>query len=123
MVFLSEQFYRNQTHTGSLSISSPEMFSEMAMFEKFVLTDRNYYKQQDAVSMDSLLVHSLTNAFMCRFEISWFMENCLLQLKPVVWIRFEDARYTAFLLFRSTESIEKFRKYLSKHATKKIVWN
>ena len=47
---------------------------------------------------------------MCHFENIW-LENCLTQFKPVVYRRYVD---DTFLLFRSTEHVEKFKKYINK---------
>ena len=44
----------------------------------------------------------LASVFMCHFEKIW-LENCLTQFKPVVYER-----------FRSTEHVEKIKKYLKK---------
>ena len=47
---------------------------------------------------------------MCYFEKMW-LENYLTQFKPVVCRRYVENR---FLLFRLTEHVEKFKKYLNK---------
>ena len=55
-------------------------------------------------SMDSPLGPTLANAFMCHFENIW-LGNFPAQFKPVVYRRYLD---NTFLLFRSTEHVEKF---------------
>ena len=80
------------------------------MFESFFIFDQKYYKQCDGVVMGFPLGPTLANVFMSHFE-NIFLENCPSQFKPVVNRRYVD--YT-FLLFRSTEHVDKFRKHLNK---------
>ena len=47
---------------------------------------------------------------MCHFE-NIRLENCPTQFKSVMYRRYED---DTFLLFRSAEHVEKFKKYLNK---------
>ena len=59
--------------------------------------------------MGSLLGPTLANIFLCFHEQIW-LDNCPAEFKPVIYRRFLD---DIFLLFRSTEHIEKFRLYLN----------
>ena len=97
-------FYRNQAHIDSLSKSYFRRLLEMAMYESFFIFDQKYYKDCDGVAMGSPLQPTLANVFMCHFENIW-LENCPTQFKPVVYRRYVD---NTFLLFRSTEHVEKF---------------
>ena len=60
--------------------------------------------------MGSPLGRILAKVFMCHFENIW-LENCPTQFKPVVYRKYA---VNTFLLFRSTEHVEKFKKYLNK---------
>ena len=53
---------------------------------------------------------TLANVFMCHFENIW-LENCPSHFKPIVYWRVVD---DTFLLFRSKDHVNKFRKYLNK---------
>ena len=54
--------------------------------------------------MGSPMGPTLANALMCHFENIW-LGNFPAQFKPVVYRRYVD---NTFLLFRSTEHVEKF---------------
>ena len=82
----------------------------MAIYESFFIFDQKYYKQYDSVTMSSPLGPTLANVFMCHFEDIW-LENCPTQFKPVMCRRYVG---DTFLLFRSTEHIKKFKRYLNK---------
>ena len=60
--------------------------------------------------MGSQLGSTLDNVFMCHFQNIW-LENCPTQFTPVVHKTYLD---DTFLLFCSTEHIEKFKKCLKK---------
>ena len=105
-----ENLYRNQTHIDSLSKSCFHSLLEMMMYESFFIFDQNYCKQCDGVAKCSPLGPTLANVFMCRFENSW-LENCLVQFKPFVYRRYVD---DTFLLFLSTEHVERLQRYLNK---------
>ena len=79
----------------------------ICMSESLVLFDGEYYKQIDGVAMGSPLGPTFANIFLCFYEQIW-LENCLVEFKPVVYRRFVD---DTILLFRSYEHIEKFRAY------------
>ena len=81
----------------------------ICMSESLVLFDGEYYKQIDGVAMGCHLGPTFANIFLCFYEQIW-LENCPVEFKPVVYIRFVD---DTFLLFRSYEHIEKFRTYLN----------
>ena len=106
-----ENLYRNQAHIDSLSKSSFRRLLEMTMYESFFIFDQKYYKQCDGVAMGSPLGPTLANLFMFHFEKIW-LEHCPTQFKPVVYRRYVD---DTFLLFRSTEHAEKFKRYLKQH--------
>ena len=105
-----ENLYRNQTNIDSLSKSSFPRLLEIKMYKSFFIFDQKCYKQYDGVAMSSPLGPTLANLFMCHFEIVW-LENCPTRFKPVVYRRYVD---DTFLLFHSTEHVEKFKKYLNK---------
>ena len=58
--------------------------------------------------MGSLLGRAFFSAFMCHLENIW-SENRPSQFKPAVYRRYVD---DTFLVFCSTEHIEKLKKYL-----------
>ena len=71
---------------------------------------KNVIKQCNDVAMGSPFGPTLANVFMCHFENIW-LENCPTQFKPVVYGRYMD---NTFLLFCSTEHVEKLKKHLNK---------
>ena len=73
----------------------------ICMSESLVLFGGEYYKQVDGVAMGSPLGPTFANVFLCFYEQIW-LENCLVEFKPVVYRRFVD---DTFLLFRSYEHI------------------
>ena len=105
-----ENLYRNQTHIDNLSKSSFRRILEMAMYESFFIFHQKYFKQRDGVAMVFPLEPTLGNVFMCHFENMW-LENCPTQFKPVLYRIYVD---NTFLLFRSTEHVEKLKKYLNR---------
>ena len=105
-----ENLHRNQKHIDSLSISSFRWLLEMTMYKSFFIFDQKYYKQCKSVAMSSPLGSTLANVFMRRFENIW-LGNCLTRSIPVVYRRYVD---NTFLLFHSTEHVEKFKKCLNK---------
>ena len=56
--------------------------------------------------MGSPLGPPLANALLCFYERKWF-EKCPLELKPVFYRRFLNI----FVLFKSTNHLEKFCNY------------
>ena len=79
------------------------------MYESFYIFGQKYYKQWDGVAMGSPPGPTLVNVFTCHFENIW-LENCSTQFKPVVYRRYVD---DTFLLFCSTEHVEKFIRAIS----------
>ena len=61
-------FYKNQTHVGTLTQSSFYNLLKIIMFESIFIFDGKFYEQCDGVAMGSSLGLILSNAFMCDFE-------------------------------------------------------
>ena len=81
----------------------------ICMSESLVLFDGEYYKRIDGVAMGSSLGPTFVNIFLYFYKQIW-LENCPVEFKPVVSRRYVD---DTFLLFISSEHIEKFRAYLN----------
>ena len=79
------------------------------MSESLILFDGKYYQLIDEVAMGSPLGPTLTSVFLCYHEQIW-LENCPLEIKPVVYRRYLD---DTFLLFRTRKQIKKFFEYLN----------
>ena len=94
-----------------------EHFHELltiTMPESLVLFDDEYYQQIDGVVINSLLYglspgSTLANVFLCYHE-QVRLENCLLEFKLVVYIRYVDV---ILLVFRSRYHINNFLEYLN----------
>ena len=92
---------------------------KLATTESSYIFDNKFYKQLDGVAMDSPLVSTPANAFLCHYEKIW-VNQCFSQFKSVVYRIYVE---NIFVLFKSKEHLKLFANYLnSKHKNIKFTF-
>ena len=92
---------------------------KLATTESSYIFDNKFYKQLDGVAMDSPLVSTPANAFLCHYEKIW-VNQCPSQFKSVVYRIYVE---NIFVLFKSKEHLKLFANYLnSKHKNIKFTF-
>ena len=81
----------------------------MDTLDYFLIYDGKYYKRKDDIAMDSSFGPTLTNVFLCHFEVQW-MSDCPIDYKPISYRRYVD---DIFLLFSSESHVAKFLNYMN----------
>ena len=104
--------FSNNFYSGKLSRKDLYDLLKIATTESSFIFDNKLYKQIDGVVMGSPLGPTITNAFLCHYEKTWFNE-CPSQFKPVVYRPYVN---DIFVLFKSNEHVKLFVNYMnSKH--------
>ena len=99
----------NSFNNGKVNRKDLYDLLKIAVTESYFIFDNKLYKQIDGVAMDSPLVPTLANAFLCHYEKTWLNE-CRSQCKPVVYRRYID---NIFILFKSKEHVTLFVNYMN----------
>ena len=81
----------------------------LATKESYFIFNKVLYKQKDGVAIGSPLGPILPNAFLCFYERK-YLEECPSEFKPVFYRRYVD---DIFVLFKSTDHLEKFCNYFN----------
>ena len=81
----------------------------LATKESYFIFNKVLYKQKDGVAMGSPLGPILPNAFLCFYERK-YLEECPSEFKPGFYRRYVD---DIFVLFKSTDHLEKFCNYFN----------
>ena len=73
---------------------------KFAQYELFFIFDNKYYSQLDAITMETLLVPILSNAFLCHFEKQWY-SDCQQVFCPNIYMRYVDMILLLLLVLMS----------------------
>ena len=77
--------------------------------ESFFIFDNSLYRQIDGVEMESPLVSTLANAFLCHYEKKW-LDSCPIKFKPKLYKSYVD---DIFVMFGSRDHVKKFVDYMN----------
>ena len=92
---------------------------KLATTESSFILDNKFYKQLDGVAMDSPLVSTPANPFLCHYEKIWLNQRPS-QFKTVVYRRYVE---NICILFKSKEHLKLFANYVnSKHKNIKFTF-
>ena len=92
---------------------------KLATTESSFILDNKFYKQWDGLAMDSPLVSTTANPFLCHYEKFWLNQRPS-QFKSVVYRRYVE---NICVLFKSKEHLKLFANYVnSKHKNIKFTF-
>ena len=74
---------------------------KFAQYELFFIFDNKYYSQLDAITMETLLVPILSNAFLCHFEKQWY-SDCQQVFCPNIYRRYVNMILLLLLILMSS---------------------
>ena len=104
-----DSLFSNDAKVDNINRIDFEKLLRAAQQNTFFNFEGNIYKQIDGAAMGSPLGPTLANAFLCFHEQIWLNE-CPDEFKPAYYRRYVD---DIFVLFRSPDHLEKFKKYLN----------
>ena len=109
-----DSFYENRELLSNINKNQFDKHFRAALCNNYFLFDGIVKQQGDGVSMGSLLVPRLANAFLAHYEQIW-LNDCLDEFKPVYYKRYAD---DTFVMFRPPHYLKTFHDYLNtKHTT------